>query len=417
MCMQLSSAASIQSDVLITSTTISSSVVSNDPITSVSIPSNTFTESTISGVSTSAITSDIASKPDISHMTHLEFERFLVSAIQSPPQEQAKLINMRDLRLLEKEALQGSKELLYRLGAIFYYGIGVTAHINDFRRTELSRNFLSQAAKRRVAEAQYLYACTFHDGKMQEKWLNRAAKKGYAPAYIKLAAMAEECRLEMQDFNQYYQWQHWAIKLLEKAYQLGNHQEAAQQIARIYINGLKNVHPVLDYSAAEQWIEPLTTQAKTAGEACYALGLMFLRGQDQNKDYSLAGYWFQRALQGGYTAAEFELGYMYEQGWGCPINLVITQQKYLCVFEVLIQELTTLKQQYIDESLCYGPQIRCTKSLTPVQQQIDWNYFKCRHILEFLASHQSKILQNGLINSQTELINMQHTLNKFRKDC
>lgn len=385
-------------------------------VSSTSIPSNTYTESISSAESSALLPSNMGTESissDVSHMTHLEFEHFLSAAIQKNLLERAELLSIKELSMLENDARHGSKELLYRLGAIFYYGIGATAKINDFQRNEISRTLLSQAAKKQVAEAQYLYACTFYDDKMQEKWLNRAAKKGYAPAYIKLAAMAEECRLETSDFNQYYQWQHWAIKLLEKAYQLGKHQEASQQIARIYINGLKNAHPVLDYSTAVQWIEPLTQQSQTAKEACYALGLMFLRGQDQKQDYSLAFNWFQRALQSGYTAAEFELGYMYEQGWGCPKDLVMTQQKYLRAFEILIQDLTKLKQHRINKSISCFPKTKRIASLTPVQQQIDWNYAKCRHILEFLYLH-SQLDLYPKKKFQTKLMHMQHTLHKFR---
>jgi TPR repeat protein len=53
-----------------------------------------------------------------------------------------------------------------------------------------------------------------------------------------------------------------------------------------------------------------------------ALGEMYFSGLAVPQDYVLARKWFTRAAHDGYGTAQFDLGRLWEKGWGGPKSLI-----------------------------------------------------------------------------------------------
>src|SRR6266568_4148392 len=71
-----------------------------------------------------------------------------------------------------------------------------------------------------------------------------------------------------------------------------------------------------DYATALQEWSPLAQQGNTAAQ--YNLGLLYEYGYGVLQDYQQAAQWFRRAAEQGNPWAQYNLGSMYEYGKGVP---------------------------------------------------------------------------------------------------
>jgi hypothetical protein len=74
-----------------------------------------------------------------------------------------------------------------------------------------------------------------------------------------------------------------------------------------------------DYQKALEIWRPLAERGSTAAQL--NLGAMYEQGQGVAQDYAEAARWYERAAVGGHTSAQFNLALLYENGRGVPRDL------------------------------------------------------------------------------------------------
>jgi len=79
-----------------------------------------------------------------------------------------------------------------------------------------------------------------------------------------------------------------------------------------------------DYATALSEWEPLAEQGNATPQ--FQLGWLYEKGYGVILDYKIAGSWYQRAAEQGYAYAQSALGRMYRDGYGVPKN---TQKAYM----------------------------------------------------------------------------------------
>ncbi|OJW67022.1 MAG: hypothetical protein BGO68_00395 [Candidatus Amoebophilus sp. 36-38] len=88
--------------------------------------------------------------------------------------------------------------------------------------------------------------------------------------------------------------------------------EAQLQLGRIYKNGLG---VEVNYKKALKWYR-IAAEESDSGEALFNLGEMYQNGLEVSRDEDQAFGFYQRAAKQTYAAAEYELGRMYQNGFG-----------------------------------------------------------------------------------------------------
>lgn len=73
------------------------------------------------------------------------------------------------------------------------------------------------------------------------------------------------------------------------------------------------------YKSAHDVLLPLAIEGNS--EAQYLLGMLYLRGQGVERNYSVASNWFGKSAEQGHPKAAFEMGKLYEFGKGSSQNL------------------------------------------------------------------------------------------------
>ena len=76
-----------------------------------------------------------------------------------------------------------------------------------------------------------------------------------------------------------------------------------------------------DYQTAFKEWKPLAEQGDAAAQ--YNLGYMYNNGQGVSQNYTQAVYWYKKAAEQGNADAQFNLGNMYGTGRGIPQNYKI----------------------------------------------------------------------------------------------
>ena len=73
------------------------------------------------------------------------------------------------------------------------------------------------------------------------------------------------------------------------------------------------------FSKAAQLLQPLAQKHDT--EACYLLGNLYKSGKGVEKNHVTASQWYLLAAKNRHPGANFQLGLLYEKGWGLPQDL------------------------------------------------------------------------------------------------
>jgi len=81
----------------------------------------------------------------------------------------------------------------------------------------------------------------------------------------------------------------------------------------------KAAYDAKDYKTAFKEYLPLAEAGNA--EAQYQIGLMYRFGQEQNKNYDKAMFWFKKAVKNGYRPMMLTLGYMVGRGYGIKASL------------------------------------------------------------------------------------------------
>lgn len=232
-----------------------------------------------------------------------------------------KVDNKEAFTLFQSAAKHGHIESAYRTAHCFEEGIGVTS---DSRK---ALNFLKFAASRNHPSAMFKLGIYSFYGKMGLpnnvntkqngiKWLSRASARAnelIAAAPYELAKIYEVGFLDIIIPDEKY-----AMELYIQAATLG-HVPSSTLLGQIYETGNNTI--AQDISLSVHYY----TQAALKGDPVAMLGLCawYLLGAEPafTKDETEAFQWARKAAQAGYAKAQFTLGYFYEHGKGCPINI------------------------------------------------------------------------------------------------
>jgi TPR repeat protein len=106
---------------------------------------------------------------------------------------------------------------------------------------------------------------------------------------------------------------------------------------------------------------PLLQRAAEAGNASamYNLGVVYQNGWGVDKDYAQARQWYQKAAEAGNTDAMSSLAWLYENGWGGPREYTQARQWY--------QKATDASDAYAKKALS-----RLSSNRSPTLSGVDW---------------------------------------------
>ena len=76
-----------------------------------------------------------------------------------------------------------------------------------------------------------------------------------------------------------------------------------------------------DYATALRLLKPLAEQG--FADAQYNLGFLYDQGEGMTQDYAEAARWYRLAAEQGFADAQYNLGFLYEQGEGVKQNYVL----------------------------------------------------------------------------------------------
>ena len=82
-----------------------------------------------------------------------------------------------------------------------------------------------------------------------------------------------------------------------------------------------------DYKSAVRLLRPLAEQGDA--EAQYNLGVMYDQGYGVPQDYAEAMKWYRKAAEQGDAEAQHSLGYMYRNGLGVPQDYVLAHMWHI----------------------------------------------------------------------------------------
>ena len=249
----------------------------------------------------------------------------------------------------EKAAKQKHVKAQYRMGALYFDGMGVE---RDF---EKGRNFMKQSkpgleglAKKGDPDAQNKLAVLLMRGIGTEQdiegaieWFRKSAKQDHAKSQMDLAQSYLTGRGVPQDLNDALMWIRRAAKLDYPAalFQLGmmhvKGQGMAQDLAgaKMWLDRATK-HPVVADRAKEgltaleelqakggpsgaEQLKQLTAKAEKGGrDAQFELGHRHLRGEGAPQDLPASLRWLEKAAGQGHPIAQFHLGGMLLRGRG-----------------------------------------------------------------------------------------------------
>ena len=63
-----------------------------------------------------------------------------------------------------------------------------------------------------------------------------------------------------------------------------------------------------------------SSKSSVKAEECYLLGLQCVEGDGSVKDYAAAARFYRQAAEAGYAPAQYDLGFLYEKGWGVALS-------------------------------------------------------------------------------------------------
>ena len=270
---------------------------------------------------------------------------------------------------VKKFAELGLTEAQYKLGLMYYYGLGVPQDNNEaifwFKKADEqghakayfrtlnsgqerhydnyktaakptydpapSFDLIAQMAAQGNAEAQHHRGLVYYyglglpqeDHKEALAWFKKAANQGYAEAQYKLGVIYHYGLGLPSDPLGLPADHKEAIVWFKKAANQG-HYEAQHQLGMVYYYGLGDLQ---NYEKAMAWFENAAAQGNA--ELQYKLGHKYSSGERRHSIYQVrikqqygplhyhnAVFWFKKAAAQGHARAQYELGLIYYAGLG-----------------------------------------------------------------------------------------------------
>ncbi|MCM1130748.1 MAG: sel1 repeat family protein [Roseburia sp.] len=100
--------------------------------------------------------------------------------------------------------------------------------------------------------------------------------------------------------------------------------EIQNNLASVYLHGMFGVPQ--NYVIAKYWLEKAAMNG--VAEAQYHLGVLYDNGWGCSQDYDMARYWYEKSAAQNDSAAQYNLGYMYYHGNGVEKNYLIAASWY-----------------------------------------------------------------------------------------
>lgn len=215
------------------------------------------------------------------------------------------------LRLSKQSAALGHSGSMYRLGVIYYDGMGVSSD------KALAHSWFEKAfhslKKQAVAGdpmSQFFIGVMYSNGYFVRKdkaqsfdWYTKASDQGHVLAKGNLGNLYRDGRGVDKDYKK-------AIELYKTSANQGN-ALAMVNLGKLYMDG---VGVETDYSVAMEWF--LKAAQKGNSGSMTNIGLMYYLGNGVKQDYSKAFDWYQKAVVKKNPAAMHNLAVLYDQGHG-----------------------------------------------------------------------------------------------------
>jgi TPR repeat protein len=220
------------------------------------------------------------------------------------------------MQLLQRLAVGGDADAMYRVGRIYAAGFAVVR--ND---AEAAR-FYRMGAEAGNLNATAALAGALLEGRgtamhQQEglRWLKVAAAKDHLGAMIRLAHILIEGKLDAEDPPE-------AARLLTRAAEAG-HAPSMVDIGLMYTNG---TGVRADASKAAMWYRRAAELGNSTGMV--NLGWAYEHGVGVEADVAAAATWYKRAADLGNAFGMVDLGLLYAQGKGVERNEVAAVALY-----------------------------------------------------------------------------------------
>jgi TPR repeat protein len=204
----------------------------------------------------------------------------------------------------ERAASLGSTVAISEIGALYWYGYGVTQDYGEAKRWwEKAAAAGDRAGMSSLGVAYLTGNGVKQDYAEAKRWLEKAAAAGYPTAMTELGNLYDAGNGVTQDYAEAKRW-------YEKGAAAGN-SRAMTNIGYMYYagNGVTQ-----DYAEAKRWHE----KGAAAGNsrAMSSLGYFYELGEGVTKDYAEAKRWFEKAAAADEPSAMFGLGILYSNGYG-----------------------------------------------------------------------------------------------------
>ncbi|MCA9839559.1 MAG: sel1 repeat family protein [Trueperaceae bacterium] len=216
-------------------------------------------------------------------------------------------------------AVDGNAEAQLYVGYIYDAALGVEQNL------EIAFQWYQKAADAGLAQAQYNLGVLYYngDGVAEDDaealyWLKQAALQGHSGAFYVLGIMVEEgygvdVDMQMALFNYYVSATLGKEQANEAITRVSASLSKVEQNEAM-IAGAGFLYSLAEYELAWESFVPFA-QADNP-EAAYYLGLMLRNGEGVSQNYAAAAEWYQKAVDGGYTAAYTNLAFLYIKGLG-----------------------------------------------------------------------------------------------------
>lgn len=176
------------------------------------------------------------------------------------------------------------------------------------------------AANEGCTEAEYMLGVCYSKGNGTElnqllalEWYEKAAKKGYVPAQLKLGYYYHFTRGDY--YKQAFYW-------FQKAAKAGN-PKAQEMVGYYYLEGY---YVKKDCKTALQWFHRSAQQRHPY--ALYLIGTCYEHGEGVEKDPTKAIEWYAKAAEFGEEEAMCRLGHCYRYGWGVEVDMRVAISYY-----------------------------------------------------------------------------------------
>lgn len=209
------------------------------------------------------------------------------------------------------------KRILF-FSVVFLSGIGICFSQTDFF------NKILEKAKAGDSEAQTLVAAEYVLGnhavprnyKKAFEWFEKAAKQGNSDAQCQLGIFYYRGLGITKNFKKAFKWFKTAT---EKEWYKDEHPEGVRR-AQFYVGEMyyKGLGVTKNFEKAYYW----SRKRHDDKIAQCRLGNMLRVGQGVQKDYKEALKWYKLSAEQGWAEAQYNLGKMYYEGEGVPVNYI-----------------------------------------------------------------------------------------------